>query len=376
MLKKIILTSIGVAIVVGAIVATKLGQFAAMGEMAENMVMPPETVTAMTVEADQWERFITATATITPVQGVTVSAESGGRVSSIEFESGALVAANDILLRLDTATEDAELAAAQAAATLAKSELKRLRKLGERDLASADAIDRASAETKETVAQVGLIRAQIAKKTVRAPFAGRLGLRQVNLGQILQEGDAIVSLQTQGSVYVDFSIPQQQLVHLQPEMPVRVMADTAPGEIFDGRVLAVSPEVDAATRNVRVRALVDEPRDRLNAGMFARVEVILPDRQDVLPVIATAVLYATFGDSVFVIEQQSNAQGGEPEQVLRQQFVQLGRSRGDFVDVVDGLQPGDTIVSTGAFKLGSGMKVVIDNALAPEPSLTPEPADS
>ena len=376
MLKKIILTSIGVAIVVGAIVATKLGQFAAMGEMAENMVMPPETVTAMTVEADQWERFITATATITPVQGVTVSAESGGRVSSIEFESGALVAANDILLRLDTATEDAELAAAQAAATLAKSELKRLRKLGERDLASADAIDRASAETKETVAQVGLIRAQIAKKTVRAPFAGRLGLRQVNLGQILQEGDAIVSLQTQGSVYVDFSIPQQQLVHLQPEMPVRVMADTAPGEIFDGRVLAVSPEVDAATRNVRVRALVDEPRDRLNAGMFARVEVILPDRQDVLPVIATAVVYATFGDSVFVIEQQSNAQGGEPEQVLRQQFVQLGRSRGDFVDVVDGLQPGDTIVSTGAFKLGSGMKVVIDNALAPEPSLTPEPADS
>lgn len=376
MLKKIILAATGVAVLVGAIVSIKLGQFAAMGEMAENMVLPPETVTAMTVEPDQWEQLIRATATVAPVQGVTIGAETGGRVSAIEFESGALVNAGAVLLRLDTSTEDAELAAAEAAATLARSELKRLRKLGERDLASADAIDRAAAESKSAGAQVGLVRARIARKTVRAPFAGRLGLRQVNLGQILQAGDAITTLQTTGPVYVDFSVPQQQLVQLQPDMPVRVTADTAPGTVFDGHILAVSPEVDAATRNVRVRALVEEPRELLGAGMFARVEVVLPEPQHVLPVIATAVLYAPFGDSVFVIEQQRNEQTGAAEQVLRQQFVQLGRMRGDFIDVVDGLKPGDTVVSTGVFKLGSGTKVVIDNTLAPAPSVQPLPADS
>lgn len=343
MLKKIIFTGIGVAIVIGAIVAAKLGQFTAMGEMAENMVLPPETVTAMTVARGQWEQVIGATATVSAVQGVTIGAEAGGRVSEIAFESGTSVNEGDVLLRLDTASENAQLA---------------------------------SAKAKETVAQVGVIRAQIAKKTVCAPFSGRLGLRQVNLGQILQEGDSIVTLQTPDPVHVDFSVPQQQIMHLQNGMLVRVTSDTAPGETFEGHIIAVSPEVDEATRNVRVRALVENSREFLGAGMFARVDVVLPDTQDVLPVVATAVLYATYGDSVFVIENHEDEQTGETEQVLRQQFVRLGRAYGDFVDVTDGLEVGDTVVTSGVFKLSSGMKVVIDNTLAPEPSLTPAPADS
>ena len=258
MLKKIFLTGIGVAIVVGAIVSAKLGQFTAMGEMAANMVLPPETVTASTLSREQWEQVISATATVSAVQGVTVGAEAGGRVSEILFESGATVSRGDVLLRLDTASEDAQLAAAAAAADLARSELARLRKLGERDLASEDVVDRAAAEAKETVAQVGVIRAQIARKTVRAPFSGRLGLRQVNLGQILQEGDPIVTLQTADPVHVDFSVPQQQIMHLQKGMLTRVTSDTAPGETFEGHIIAVSPEVDEATRNVRVRALVEQ----------------------------------------------------------------------------------------------------------------------
>lgn len=376
MLKKLFFALVVVALVVGAIVYAKLGQFTAMGEAAANMALPPETVTALTVTGEQWEQVIATTATVSAVQGVTVSAEVGGRVSRIAFESGAVVAAGDVLLQLDTASEDAQLASAEAAAALAQADLARVRKLGKRDLASDDTVDRAEAQVKETVAQVGVIRALIAKKSVRAPFAGRLGLRLVNLGQILSEGDPIVALHTLDPVHVDFSIPQRQLARLRDGMAVRVTTDAAPGETFHGEIVAVSPEVDAATRNVRVRALVANPGERLHTGMFANIEVVLPDMQRVLPVPATAVLYATFGDSVFVVEQQKNEKSGEAEQVLRQQFVRLGQARGDFVDVTDGLKDGETVVTSGVFKLRSGIQVVIDNALAPKASLEPRPGDS
>lgn len=376
MWKKVTLAVLGVALVVGALVFAKLSQFTTMSEAAANMVLPPETVTAATLADSQWEQVISATATVSAVQGVTVSAEVGGRVSRIAFESGEAADAGDVLLQLDTSSEDAQLASAEAAAALAKADLARVRKLGKRDLASEDAVDRAEAQVKETVAQVGVIRALIAKKTVRAPFTGRLGLRLVNLGQILSEGDPIVALQTLDPVHVDFSVPQRRLGQLRHGMTVRARADAAPGETFLGRIIAVSPEVDPITRNVRVRALVANPGETLRAGMFANVEVVLPETRSVLPVPATAVLYAPYGDSVFVIEEQRNDQTGESEQVLRQQFVRLGQARGDFVDVIDGLQPGETVVTSGVFKLRTGTKVVVDNTLAPRPSLDPKPADS
>lgn len=376
MWKKILLTLIGLALVVGAIVYAKLGQFAAMGEAASAMVMPPETVTASPVAEAQWEQIISATATVSAVQGVTVSAEVGGRVTRIAFESGAEVKAGDVLLELDTSSEEAQLASAEAAAVLARADLARVRKLGKRELASEDAVDRAEAQVKETVAQVGVIRALIAKKTVRAPFAGRLGLRLVNLGQILSEGDAIVPLQTLDPMHVDFSVPQRQIGRLRPGMQVRVSADAAPDETFRGQVIAVNPEVDTVTRNVRVRAQVANPGEQLHAGMFAKVEVVLPDLQRVLPVAATAILYAPFGDSVFVVDTKTDEQSGATEQVLRQQFVRLGRARGDFVDVIDGLKAGETVVTSGVFKLRGGGKVVIDNALAPEPKLDPRPGEA
>jgi membrane fusion protein (multidrug efflux system) len=221
-----------------------------------------------------------------------------------------------------------------------------------------------------------VIRALIDKKTVRAPFSGRLGLRLVNLGQILQEGDPIVTLQTLDPIHVDFSIPQQQIMHLEQNMQVRVTADIAPGETFKGQIIAVSPEVDTATRNVRARALVANPDEKLLTGMFTNLEVVLPDKQKVLPIAATAVLYAPYGDSVIVIENHKNGQSGVNEQILRQQFVRLGRARGDFVDVTDGLKAGETVVTSGVFKLRTGMRVVIDNSLAPKPKLEPNPRDS
>lgn len=376
MLRKLLVAAIAVAVVVGAIVYAKLAQFSAMGEAAALMAPPPETVTAMMVERATWEQTIRAVGTLEPVQGVMVSAEVGGRVTAIGFDSGADVEAGDVLLQLDTASEDAQLASAEATAALAKADLERIRTLGKRELAARDALDSAEARSKETLAQVGNMRALIARKTVRAPFSGRLGLRLVNLGEILREDDPIVSLQTLDPIHVDFSIPQQQLSRLQQGMTVRVRADAAPGETFPGIMTAIAPQVDPITRSVRVRAQVANPGEQLRAGMFARVDVVLPEPQSVLPIVATAVLYAPYGDSVFVIEERTDEHTGETEQVLRQQFVRLGRARGDFVDVLDGLSAGSRVVTSGVFKLRTGMRVTIDNRLAPQASLTPHPSDS
>jgi len=376
MLKKIFFAAITVSLLVGAIIFAKLGQFTAMGEASQNMVLPPETVTAMLVQDQQWEQTIIATATVTAVQGVNVSAETSGRVSKIDFRSGAMVKAGNVLIQLDTASEDAQLASAKATAALAEANLTRVRKLSKQNLTSQDALDSAEAKVKETVAQEHNVRAMIAKKTIRAPFSGRLGLRQVNLGQILREGDAIVPLHTLDPIYVDFSIPQKALLRLTPGLEVRVTVDAAPGDTFTGRILATNPDVDPATRSVRVRAKIANPDEVLRTGMFASASVVMPDKQTVLPIAATAVAYATFGDSVFVVEEQKNEQSGEAERVLRQQFVQLGERRGDFVDVIDGLKSGETVVTSGVFKLRSGMKVIIDNTLAPKPSLDPHPSDS
>jgi membrane fusion protein (multidrug efflux system) len=375
MLKKLFLAIIAVALVIGAIIYTKLGQFSAM-EAASVRVMPPETVTASTVREDQWEQVIRATGSVMAVQGVTVSTEISGRVTQIAFESGAVVKSGDVLLQLDTSSEDAQLASAQAAAALAKTDLARVQKLSKRDLAAADAVDRAEAQAKETMAQVGVINALIAKKTVRAPFAGHLGLRQVNLGQILSERAPIVSLQTLDPVYVDFSVPQRELARLRTDMTVRVTSDVATGAIFSGQILAVNPEVDSITRNVRVRARVENPDGKLRTGMFASVEVVLPDSRSVLAIPATSVLYATFGDSVFVVEKKNAEDSAETEQVLRQQFVRLGQMRGDFIEVTEGLKPNEVVVDSGVFKLRGGAKVVIDNSLAPKASLDPHPHES
>lgn len=376
MLKKLFFAVVVLSLVIGGIVYTKLGQFTAMGKATENMVMPPETVTATLVSDDAWEQVVHATGSVRAVQGVTVSAEIGGRVAGISFESGARINAGDVLLQMDTATEDAQLASALATAALAKTELARIHKLVKRNVTSADELDQAEAQVKETAAQVGVIRAAIAKKTVRAPFAGHLGLRQVNLGEILKEGTAIVSLQNLDPVHVDFSLPQRELARLTINMRVRVASDVAPGEVFEGKLIAVNPEVDPVTRNVQVRALIANPDGQLRTGMFASVEVVLPQSRHVLSIPASSVLYAPFGNSVFVIDEQQDARTGEKSKVLRQQLVQLGEARGDFIEITKGLKPGETVVTSGVFKLSAGTQVVIDNTLAPKASLHPQPSES
>jgi membrane fusion protein, multidrug efflux system len=378
MLKKTLLFIAGLIgfglLIVGPLIIAKKNQFKAMA--AAPMMMPITAVTAAPVASQKWENVINATGSLVPVQGVTVAAEMPGKIVKISFEPGAAVKAGDVLVQFDISTEEAQLRAAEATAALAKANLERARGLRESNTNSPAELDAADAQAKQAAAQADTLRAVIAKKTVRAAFAGRLGLRLVNLGQILREGDAITTLQTLDPIYVNFSVPQQRLSLLKAGTKVRMMTDAAAGDVFDGEITALNAEVDPMTRNVRVQATIPNREEKLRAGMFANVEVVLPAQHEVLAIPVTAVSYAPYGDSVFVIDETKDEKSGKSQQVLRQQFVRLGVARGDFVDVVDGLKAGQQVVTSGVFKLRAGMPVMIDNKLAPPAQLSPTPKNA
>lgn len=376
MAKKFILTIVGVIIVVGFIVGTKVIQIRTMVAAAANATPPIEIVTSAPVHEDSWESIINVTGSLAAVQGVTVSAELAGKVTKIEFEAGTAVKAGDLLVQEDISSEDAQLRAAESSVQLAKLNLDRSKDLLAKTTISQAEFDVTQAQYTQAMAQADGIRAVIAKKTIRAPFAGRIGLRLVNLGQILKEGDAITSLQTLDPIYINFSLPQQRLSLLAPGTTIRVTSDGVPGEAFEGKLTAVNPDVDSATRNVRAQATLANPAEKLHPGMFASVGVVLPAKEKVLAIPATAVIYAPYGDSVFVIDEKKDEKSGQMEKVLRLQAVQLGTTRGDFVAVVTGLKAGETVVTTGLFKLSAGMVVTIDNTLAPDAQLAPKPSNS
>ncbi|HVS50737.1 MAG TPA: efflux RND transporter periplasmic adaptor subunit [Opitutaceae bacterium] len=372
---------IGVLVLVLLVVAGPLAlvrglQIKAMIAAGQNMVMPPTVVTAAPVAQESWENNVEATGTLVAVQGVTIAAELAGKVAKIDFEPGATVKAGALLVQLDTSSEEAQLRSAEASAALAKANLDRARELRQNNTNSPAELDAADAQAKQATAQVDTIRATVAKKTIRAPFDGRLGLRMVNLGQILRDGDAITTLQTLDPIYVNFSLPQQRLADLAAGQAVHVKIDADSAATFDGKITAISPEVDPVTRNVRVQATIANREEKLRAGMFASVDVVLPTKQDVLAIPATAVLYAPYGDTVFVVDEKKNEKTGAMEKVVRSQIVRLGTTHGDFVAVVEGLKPGEVVVTSGVFKLRAGMAVVIDNTLAPKAQLDPKPSNA
>jgi len=372
MKKRLILTVIGLAILIAILVAVKALQIGAMIDQGKKFVPPSETVTSAGVKADSWETALTAVGTLNAVQGVTIAAELAGKVVEIDFEAGTPVTKGNILLRQDTSSEEAQLPGAVAQVDLARTNLERMNQLFSKQLISQSDRDNAVAGAEQAQSQAENIRATIAKKTIRAPFSGQLGIRQVNLGQMLREGDAIVTLQALDPIYVDFTLPQQQLPLVRLGLTVQVTTDALQGATLQGRITAINPLVDADTRQIKVQATVANRGDQLRPGMFASVAVGLPARQQVLAIPATAVLYAPYGDSAFVIEDAANKKG----KVLRQQFVRLGAKRGDFVAVTSGIKEGETVVSTGVFKLRNGQSVVIDNKLSPDFRKTPTPENS
>ena len=363
---------IGVALVIGALGGTKLLQFDRMDAHGKQSAPPPTTVTAAPVEAAVWEQRLTAVGSLEAVQGVTVTAELSGKVVQIAFSPGAYVQAGDLLVQQDISTERAQLRAGEADLALRKANFERIKSLLAENVTTQAAYDQVLAEFQQARAAIDNVRSVIAKKTIRAPFSGRLGIRLVNLGQILEGGEPIVSLQSLDPLYVNFSLPQEQVNRIRLGFSVRIATDALSDDVTEGRITAINPEADQTTRNVRIQATVDNPGERLRPGMFASVAVVMPDPDSVLVIPVTAVLYAPYSDSVFVVEpKQANA--SEKALMLRQQFVQLGEKRGDFIAVQKGLEAGQTVVTTGVFKLRNGMPVVVDNTLAPEFELAPRP---
>jgi membrane fusion protein, multidrug efflux system len=376
MRKRIAFTIVGLILVVGGLGGIKGLQIDRMIAQARQFAPPPEPVTTAVARTDSWESLLTSVGSLDAVQGLIVTAELTGKVVNIAFQPGATVKTGDLLVKQDTSTEEAQLRAAEATAALAKTNFDRSRELLGRKIISQSEYDNSEAQLKLAMAQCDNIRTVIAKKNIRAPFAGRLGIRLINLGQVLNEGQAIVSLQSLNPIFVNFLLPQQELAKLPPGLTVRVTTDALPGQLLDGKITALNPQVDASTRNIRIQATLANFQERLHPGMYVNVAVVLPARSEVLSIPATAVLYAPYSDSVFVVEEKKSEKGGQPVKVVRQQFAQLGEKRGDFVSVVTGLKEGDTVVSTGAFKLRNGQEVVVDNTLSLQFKLTPKPENN
>ncbi len=373
MKKRIILAVLGLVVLIVLLAGVKTMQIGAMIDQGKKFVPPPETVTTDVVRAESWETQLTAVGTLNAVQGVTVAAELPGKVVKIAFVPGSQVKKGDRLVSQDTSSEEAQLPGASAQVNLARSELERAAKMVSEKIISQADYDRAVATHEQALSQANNIRATIAKKTIRAPFSGRLGIRQVNLGQLLREGDPIVTLQSLDPIYVDFTLPQQQLAQLRSGLPVRVTCDAMPGVTVEGSITAINPLVEAETRNIHLQATVANHAERLRSGMFVNVAVGLTVPQKVLAVPATAVLYAPYGDSVFIVADDKARKGGK---ALRQQFVRLGEKRGDFVAVTNGLKEGESVVSTGVFKLRNGQTVTVDNRLAPQFRQAPRPENN
>jgi len=371
MIIRVIIAVSILVVLIGGLALVKKHQFATMGAAQAEAKVPPSTVTSFSATHQDWEQTFAAVASLEAVNGVMVAAESAGRVERIEFTAGALVETGSVLLKMDTSAEEAELAAVAATLDLARLKLDRAQQLLAKQTISQSEFDAAEAEFKDLSARYASIRVAIDKKHVKAPFSGRLGIRLVDLGQYLQQGDAIVTLQALDKLNVNFRLPQQALAAIQPGYRVRVSSDAAPDTSFVGKVSVVSPQVNESTRTIDIQAVLNNPEEELLPGMFARVEVVLSESKQVLVVPVTGIKYAPFGDSVFIIEAGEDGQG----QQVRQQFVRLGERRGDFVAVLDGLEAGDLMVSTGAFKLRNGMPVVVDNTLSPEFKLAPKPDD-
>jgi membrane fusion protein (multidrug efflux system) len=372
-IKTVLLSIAGILLVVGLLAGTKVLQISTLIKQKKTATLPPEVVTSFQAKEQQWESLVTSVGSLEAVQGVTITAEVSGKVTNIAFEPGTKVKAGDLLLQQDIAAETAQLRSAEAAVDLARITLERSKKMLATKVVAESNYDNAEASLKQAQAQADGIRAAIAKKTIRAPFSGRLGIRLVNIGQIIKEGEPIVSLQNLDSIYVNFLVPQQQLPLIRLGYAVRLSSDgLPPGRMLEGTVTAINPNVDAASRNIRIQATVTNALEELRPGMFAQVTVVLPESKPVLTVPATAVLYAPYSDSVFLVEEAKEGGG----KVVHQQFVRLGERRGDFVAVTSGLKPEQTLVSTGAFKLRNGQSVVVDNTLSLEFKLAPQPKDS
>ena len=374
MAKRMIVMLVLMTIFMAGLGFFKVRQFQAMAEQFAAMQPPPEAVTTIVAQREKWPAALSAIGTVAAVQGVTVSADLPGIVERITFDSGRAVREGDVLVQLDTQQEQAQLAAAEAQRQLSTLNYKRMQGLVEQDAVSRAEYDAAVAAHTQAEARIREIRATIARKTIRAPFSGMLGIRQVNLGQYLTSGDPVVPLQSLDPIYVNFGVPQQDAARMQRGRQVKVLAADAGGLELTGRITAVDSVVDETTRNVQVQATLANPGGKLRPGMFVQTEIALGAPQTVVSLPASAISYAPYGDSVFIVADLKTPEG-QTYKGVRQQVVKLGGARGDQVAVLSGVNPGDVVVTSGVFKLRNGVAVQVNNTVQPANSPAPRPED-
>jgi membrane fusion protein (multidrug efflux system) len=373
MIKKFLIALGGFVVLVLGLGAVKTAQIKKAMSVAH--VQPDSSVTTLEAKQVEWKAHIKAIGTLAPVQGVTLSADADGQIVKILVESGAVVKAGDILLEIDATVENAQLAASEAKAGLAKISLDRAQSLLGNNTVAKSEFDVADATYKQAMAEVASIKATIDKKFVRAPFDGRVGIRLVNVGQYISRGVALLPLQKLDPIYVNFSVPQAQLASLAVGQKVALTVDGAPGG-FQGEINAINSQVDPATRNVTVQALIANPEEILRAGMFARVEVELPRAESLVVVPATAIAYASYGNSVFIVEKMKDEATGEEYLGVRQQPITVGTARGDLVAISGGVKPGEQVVTSGVFKLRNRVRVQVNNKVQPSSDPAPKPVNT
>jgi membrane fusion protein (multidrug efflux system) len=364
-----------VVIVLTTLGFVKFRQIQAAVQASAGFQPPPEAVTSIIAQQQQWPATTNVIGTMEAVHGVLVSADLPGTVDRINFESGQSVHAGDVLVDLDTRQERAQLAALEAQRDLASANYKRMKQLVDEGVISRMEYDSATAQQKQTDANVAETRATIERKTIRAPFSGVLGIRKVNLGQYLAAGNPIVELQSLNPIYVDFGVPQQTAGQVRVGSNLQVTSEDLAGRMFTGRVTALDSVVDETTRNLQVQATLPNPKGELKPGMFVQVELKLGASREAITLPASAISYAPYGDSVFIITDLTD-QKGQTYLGVRQQFVKVEGSRGDQVAVISGVNPGDEVVTSGVFKLRNGAAVQVNNKVQPENNPAPKPQDS
>lgn len=367
------LTVLILALIIGGLVGLYASNIFTMVAAGAAMGGPPPVSVATTdVSEMEWPVESTAIGSISALKGVILSVESPGIISELSFKSGKPVEAGTQLIQLDDRSERAELEAAQAAEELAELSVDRSRQLLERKTISQAEFDAADAEYKQAVAQVANIEAMIEKKKLMAPFDGLLGIRRVNVGQYLNPGDEVVSLVSMDPINVTFFMPQKALGYLKKGLEVQVSSDAFSGEVITGELAAMEARVDQSTRMIEVQAKLPNPDGVLRVGMFVSVKIDLAPPRRVMAVPASSVLYASFGNSIYTV---TPSEDGETY-AANQKFVKLGERRGDFVEVLEGLEANERVVTDGAFKLYPGANVILQDERAPVAELEPTPKDS
>ncbi|AKH70075.1 RND family efflux transporter, MFP subunit [Spongiibacter sp. IMCC21906] len=383
--RMIILLSLAV-LAFGGVVGMKWFSNKMMNDFLNDMPTPPVTTTSATVERSQWDNTLTAVGSLVAVNGADLASEVDGVVKAIHFESGQHVEKGSLLIELDSAVEQGELNRLEAQGDLAELDSKRIEKLFKRGSISKSEYDKAMAETKVAVASAAAQRGRVAQKQIRAPFSGQLGIRRVNVGQYLSPGQFVVTLQALHPIDVDFTLPESELGQVEEGLTIAMKLDGYADETFAGELIAIDPKVNPNTRNFDLRGRIPNEDMRLKPGQFAQLTLNLPGSADVLVLPRTAINYASYGATVFVIEKNPEA-GPPPEEpdpsappytdlLVKQRFVSLGKARGDYVEITSGLEEGTKVASSGLLKLRSGQPVIIDNAMRPNTSLEPSPPES